>query len=142
MQRQQEVVHAAEKLFNGTKDWVVFFREILGLHGLVRRTFTNKEELAAFERSPGYREILQMLTTLRKNKPVAGQPREEERVITVRLPKSMHDLLKREANELSTTVNKLSISKLLQTIDQELIPVELPKEKEEEAQKEAQEANV
>jgi hypothetical protein len=96
--------------------------------------------LAAFERSPEYREILQMFTALRKKKTVAGQPKEEERVITVRLPKSMHDLLKREANEKSTTVNKLCISKLLQSIDQDLIPVDLPEKQKEKKQAEALEA--
>lgn len=125
MQRTHDINQAARTLSSSTTDWVVFFREILGLTGVMRQSLRG-EELAAFQRGDDYKEILQMLTTLRKNKPAEGQPREEERVITVRLPKSMHDALKEEARERHTTVNKLCISKLLQAIEQELIPAEVP----------------
>jgi hypothetical protein len=45
-------------------------------------------------------------------------------VITVRLPKSMHEYLRTEAHDLRTSMNKLCISKLLQVIEQDLIPTE------------------
>ncbi|MGE3244133.1 MAG: hypothetical protein AB7I57_23920, partial [Pirellulales bacterium] len=45
-------------------------------------------------------------------------------VITVRLPKSMHEYLRTEAHDLRTSMNKLCISKLLQVIEQDLIPAE------------------
>ena len=125
MQRHHDLHRQAQSLFSSTTDWVFFFREIFGLSGRMRQTFKG-EELIAFQKSPEYKELLQMLTTLRKNKPAPDQPREEERVITVRLPKSMHDTLKEEARERRTTVNKLCISKLLQSIDQELIPADIP----------------
>ena len=43
-------------------------------------------------------------------------------MITVRLPKSLHESLRTEAHEKRTSMNKLCISKLLQMIDTELIP--------------------
>ncbi|MEM1304746.1 MAG: hypothetical protein AAGG46_07605, partial [Planctomycetota bacterium] len=49
---------------------------------------------------------------------------EPTRVITVRLPKSMHEYLRTEAHDLRTSMNKLCISKLLQVIEQDLIPTE------------------
>ncbi|MBI3467088.1 MAG: hypothetical protein HY000_29080 [Planctomycetes bacterium] len=125
MQRHQDLYRESQLLLTSTTDWVFFFKEILGLTGKVRQTF-NGEELLAFQRSQEYTEILQMLTILRKKKPIPGQPREEERVITVRLPKAMHEALTQEARERCTTVNKLCISKLLQSIDQALIPADLP----------------
>ena len=45
-------------------------------------------------------------------------------MITVRLPKSMHEYLRTEAHDLRTSMNKLCISKLLQVIEQDLIPAE------------------
>ena len=51
--------------------------------------------------------------------PDASEP---TRVITVRLPKSLHESLRTEAHEKRTSMNKLCISKLLQMVDEQLIP--------------------
>lgn len=48
------------------------------------------------------------------------------RVITVRLPKSLHEALKTEAYGRKTSMNQLCISKLLQVIDAEMVPTEDP----------------
>jgi len=40
------------------------------------------------------------------------------------LPKSMHEALKDEAKQHGTSMNKLCISKLLQVVDDELVPTE------------------
>jgi hypothetical protein len=45
-------------------------------------------------------------------------------VITVRLPKSLHESLRAEAHDRHTSMNKLCISKLLQVVDGELVPSE------------------
>ncbi len=45
-------------------------------------------------------------------------------MITVRLPKSLHEALRVEAHEHRTSMNKLCISKLLQFIDAENVPSE------------------
>jgi predicted HicB family RNase H-like nuclease len=47
---------------------------------------------------------------------------EETKVITVRLPLSLHAALGEEAHEHRTSVNKLCISKLLQFIDHDFVP--------------------
>ena len=49
---------------------------------------------------------------------------EPTRVITVRLPKSLHEALRVEAHEHQTSMNKLCISKLLQFIDGDKVPTE------------------
>ena len=51
---------------------------------------------------------------------------EPTRVITVRLPKSLHEALRAEAHERRTSMNKLCISKLLQVVDEQLIPTDTP----------------
>ena len=50
---------------------------------------------------------------------------EETRVITVRIPQSLHDALKIEAYEHHTSVNKLCISKLLQFVNADHVPLAL-----------------
>jgi predicted HicB family RNase H-like nuclease len=103
-------------------DWVSFFRDILGLSGLVRQCFVTRESMAAFERTDTYAEIQQMLTRLRERSADAPPLQEATKVITVRLPKSLHDALRAEAHDHHTSMNKLCISKLLQFIDTGLVP--------------------
>lgn len=149
-EKKAEVHRAAYDLFSQGVDWVTFFREILGVGGIVRRMYPTPESLREFERTETYNEIQQMLARLReremreratkvkKQEPAgrqeeveateegAGASQEQVRVITVRLPESLHDMLKEEAHEHRTSVNKLCISKLLQFIDKELVPEETP----------------
>lgn len=123
LEKQVEVQHAAEQLFAQKPDWITFYREVLGLHGMVRRLCPTRESLLAFKQTDSYREILQLLTKLRQNGPVT-EGEEPTRVITVRLPKSMHEALRVEAFEHHTSMNKLCISKLLEFIEKEKVPTE------------------
>jgi hypothetical protein len=118
-----EGLRVARELFHQTPDWVTFFRLVLGLDGVVRQLFGTPDELLAFERTNEYQEIQRMLAELRA---LGGDlsSREPMRVITVRMPKSLHEALKSEARELHTSINKLCISKLLQSVESRLVPVE------------------
>ena len=120
----EEVERIAEALYSQEPDWVTFYREILGLHGIVRRMFPTRISLAEFERAQAYREIQRMLSTLRKQPPPPADPEDPTRVITVRLPQSLHNALRVEAHEHHTSMNKLCISKLLQFIDNQITPAE------------------
>jgi predicted HicB family RNase H-like nuclease len=121
-EKSQEALNYALAHFHKKPNWIVFFREVLGQRGIVRRLYPNKEALVAFEKTSEYQEIQEMLSQLRKQP--EGQDGQDEpcKVITVRLPKSMHEALKDEAHTYSTSMNQLCISKLLQIIDAELVP--------------------
>ena len=122
--RCQEVFRIAGDLYQQNPDWVTFFREVLGVDGIARRMFPTTEELLAFEQTTEFIEIQQMVAKLRERNNLLPTNREPTRVITVRLPKSLHETLRTEAHERHTSMNKLCISKLLQVIDSALIPVE------------------
>jgi predicted HicB family RNase H-like nuclease len=121
---QEEILRAARNLFAGDPDWVSFFRQILGVHGAVRRHYQTRQALAEFEQTDAYAEVQQMLRALRERATVPPAEDEPTRVITVRLPKSLHEALRAEAHEHQTSINKLCISKLLQFIDNNLVPTE------------------
>jgi predicted HicB family RNase H-like nuclease len=123
-EKYHEVLQAAESRYRQSPDWVSFFREVLGVEGLVRKAFPTFDELSAFEQSEQYDKIQKLLVKLREKRPSADTESEPTRVITVRLPKSMHEALRSEAHDLRTSMNKLCISKLLQVIDEEMIPNE------------------
>lgn len=120
--KNQEVYRAAYEAFCQASNWVQFYREVLGVGGIVRRAFPTLELVGEFEATEEYAQIQQMLAKLREQ---ALPPNAEEtKVITVRLPRSLHEALRVEAHEHQTSMNKLCISKLLQFIDSQKIPAE------------------
>jgi predicted HicB family RNase H-like nuclease len=123
-EKYQQILTTAKRLYEQEPDWVTFFREVLGVDGMVRGSFASLEELAAFERSQEFEQIQKWLVKLREQRNSTDTESEPTRVITVRLPKSMHEYLRTEAHDLRTSMNKLCISKLLQVIEQDLIPAE------------------
>ena len=123
-EKYQQVLSAAQQLCGKATDWVAYFREVLGIEGIVRQAFPNFDDLVEFEKSEEYATIQRILVKLREKKPAPNAEVEPTRVITVRLPKSMHEYLRTEAHDLRTSMNKLCISKLLQMVEQEMIPAE------------------
>lgn len=121
-EKKAEVVRVAREFFRSVPDWVTFFREIVGVEGVVHRLFPQPEEFTKFEQSEEYSEIQLMIVKLRERSNVQNESKEPTRVITVRLPKSLHESLRVEAHSRRTSMNKLCISKLLQTIDDSMIP--------------------
>ena len=122
IEKQQTVLEVARALFEQQPDWVTFFREVLGLEGLVRQAFSSPEELAEFEQTEAAEEIQQMLKRLREGYRPPDRAKEPTQMITVRLPRSLHKTLREEAQTRGTSLNKLCISKLLQAIDERLVP--------------------
>jgi predicted HicB family RNase H-like nuclease len=120
--RRQAAQRIAAEMFHQTPDWITFFREVLGANGLVRRLFATPEEMAAFERTTEYSEIQKMIAKLRERSGVPVDVKENTRVITVRLPASLHESLKVEAHEKKTSINQLCISKLLQVLSDPMMP--------------------
>jgi predicted HicB family RNase H-like nuclease len=118
--RKKEAYRIADQLFNQNPDWVTFFREVLGVGGVIRRLFPEPKALFEFEQSEEYAEIQQMVAKLREKSDVSAGDKEPTRVITVRLPASLHDSLKAEAHDRQTSMNKLCITKLLQVIDEQI----------------------
>lgn len=112
--RCQKVLQVARQLYAGKPDWVTFFRETLGVNGAARSVFQSQEEYVQFEQSSEFAEIQKLVGSLRTRR--VGSKNEPTRVITVRLPESLHEALKAEASDHNTSMNKLCISKLLQVL--------------------------
>ena len=123
-ERKCTAQRVAAEMYQQQPDWITFFREVLGVDGIIRKLFSSAEELAAFEKTEEYAEIQQMLARLRERSGANADGKEPTRVITVRLPKSLHESLRAEAHDRKTSMNQLCISKLLQVIDGELVMAE------------------
>jgi len=118
---RQEVLKQAMELFNSAKDWAAFFREVLGRDGIARKAFPDSASYALFEKSEEHQQIQSMVNQLREKNPNfnSDDDKEPTRVITVRLPKSLHEALKAEAHDRHTSMNQLCIAKLLKMIEDE-----------------------
>jgi len=123
-QRGQEVLRLAQDAFAKTGTWVVFYREMLGSDGIVRQLYPTPEEMRYFEDSSEFAELQEMVAAMRSQDASKGDATEPERMITIRLPKSLHDSLRIEAEEMNLSINKLCISKLLQRIESRFIPIQ------------------
>jgi predicted HicB family RNase H-like nuclease len=124
-EKRQDVYRIASELFRQEPDWVTFFREVLGLDGIIRQVYNSAEALAEYEQSEEYQQIQLMVAKLReRGADTSNSSKEPTRVITVRMPKSLHEALRAEAHGRHTSMNKLCISKLLQVVDDTLVPAE------------------
>jgi predicted HicB family RNase H-like nuclease len=121
-ERKREAVHMALEMARQVSDWETFFRGMLGTGGVIEQLFPGREQRSAFKQMPEYHEIQRIMARLRDQLNKRSRPdREVTRVITVRLPESLHHALMAEAGDMKTSMNKLCISKLLQVIDDDLV---------------------
>ena len=121
VEQRREAVRTALAMSHEITDWEVFFREIMSMDGLIHRLFPTQTERRQFETTAEYVEIQHIMAEMRGRRKRRQQQREKTRMITVRLPESLHASLQQEADEMSTSMNKLCISKLLQIIDEQLV---------------------
>jgi len=119
--RAREVYERAEALVASKSDWITVFREIFGPSGIAREYFPTTEEMEQFEKTLEFRAVRQFIGQLREQSGDASE-RVPTRMITVRIPKSLHDSICQEANDLKVSVNKLCVTRMLQRVDRQLIP--------------------
>ncbi|MGQ9503733.1 MAG: hypothetical protein ACUVQG_03540 [Thermogutta sp.] len=117
-----QVEATAQRLWADGVAWTTFFRDLLGPEGLVRKLFPTPDQLAEFERTEVYQKIQEMLAALRRSQEGRLAHDEPLTVITIRVPRSLHEALAEEAHALKTSINRLCISKLAQIIDTRFVP--------------------
>ena len=120
--RCQQAFYVANDLFGNAPTWVCFYRELMGGEGLIPQLFPSNEDFGNFLRCDQYYQVQMMLTALRSRELPENDPNDPQRMITVRLPQSLHEALCDEAVRLGMSVNRLCISRLLQLLDPKMIP--------------------
>ena len=125
--RCAQVVSHATELFGVAPTWAAFYREILGCEGIIRTAFPDSPSMERYEQSDQHSKVLEMLTVLRSRDLPENDPTESQRMVTIRMPKSLYDVICEEANELKISVNKLCISRVMQRLDRSIIPKAIKK---------------
>lgn len=121
-ERCRQAFEVANDLFANAPTWICFYRELMGGSGMLHTLFDNNKDFGSFLRTDQYHQIQLMLTALRSRELPENDPNDPQRMITVRLPKSLHEAMCEEAGRLNISVNRLCISRMLQLLDPEMIP--------------------
>ncbi len=120
--RCRQALLLAEQAFAKTGSWVIFYRVVLGTDGIVRRLFTHEQELKRFTEGPEFATLHEMLAAIRSQDQSKSDAAEPERMITIRIPRSLHEALQEESKACGLSINKLSISKLLLPANPRFVP--------------------
>lgn len=118
------ILRMAEEAFAKTGSWVVFYRAMLAPGGIVDQLYDGPEARRYFETTDEFADLLEMVAAVRSQDDSKSNAFEPERVITVRLPRSMHESVVREAEELELSINSYCLTKLLQPAGARFTPVE------------------
>jgi hypothetical protein len=114
------VLAEARKIAARVESWADFSNALFDPdHGLVTLTFSTMPERRAFFRTPEYREIDRLLGELMERFGVAsGATPKKSGKFVVRVPKTLHLALEREAAEEGVSLNQLVLAKLAISLGQ------------------------
>lgn len=89
--------------------YIEFWRSVFAPQGIVDVLFPTRYERERFEQTRECRQCLVLLGRLR----TANDRSNAERMITVRLPTDLHEVLKADASERKVSLNRHCIDKLM-----------------------------
>ncbi|MDM4016639.1 toxin-antitoxin system HicB family antitoxin [Roseiconus lacunae] len=120
--RCKQCMELAQEAFAMTGSWVLFYRVILGTNGVVAKLFPDSSEYQQFLASEYHATLHEMLAAIRSQDQSKADSAEPERMITIRIPRSLHEALQEEAKGSGLSINKLAISKLLLPVNPRFVP--------------------
>ncbi len=109
------VFNKARARYEQQPPWETFFAEILGEGGVARQEFGEWADFTQFTATEQYQEIQRMIADLRQG---SRKNTGDQAVVTVRLPKAVHEFLREEAHQRRISLNLLCVTKLLQAIQE------------------------
>jgi hypothetical protein len=115
-----EARRVAIELYRKQPDWFAFHTALYGVGGEIVKLFPTPAEQEAFKASEAFAEIEALTEDLRRQAVRRKAEAEPTRIITVRIPRSVHEALRDEANRRKTSINKLCIAKLVQKLKEGL----------------------
>ena len=101
------MLRLAEEAAANCADWTDIYNAVTA-PGIASEAFPNRADRERFIKSPQYERIVQMADAVRK----AGREGLPSGKFLVRLPRSLHAALAREAKEEGVSLNQLVVSRL------------------------------
>jgi predicted HicB family RNase H-like nuclease len=115
-ERRRKLMTQAINLYNQVPKahWLTVFTRILGAGGAADMEFLVTADRDDFDKTYERSYISRIINRLRVLEKQTIRVAEEERVVTVRMPRCLHQALKAEAHRKQTSLNQLCITKLLE----------------------------
>ncbi len=119
--RVNDIVAKAKRLAKASQSWADFSNALFGSDGLISKEIPDKAGRAAFRKSNDYDALHKLLEQKIKETGLAAgaEPTKSGRFV-VRLPKSLHVALEKEAATEGTSLNQLVLTKLAARLGERL----------------------
>jgi predicted HicB family RNase H-like nuclease len=114
MTKAETVLKQAKRIASSCTTWADLSNALFDpVTGLVARAFPTREARSAFVKTSQYKQIRQLLTAaMERHGLVEGATPSKSGRFVVRLPKSLHAALEREASAEGVSLNQLVVAKL------------------------------
>jgi len=114
MDKAKNILKEARNLVKSTKTWADLSNALFDpLEGLIARTFQDRKERAEFRKTDVYNELHTLVENkMRVTGLINGATPKKSGKFVVRLPRSLHAALEREAQVEETSLNQLVLTKL------------------------------
>ena len=114
MIRTQELLAEAERAAHDAESWADLSNFLFNpVDGLVARAYTTRESREAFIKTDAYKRIRQLVSdAVERHGLVEGATPKKSGRFVVRLPRSLHAALEREAASEGVSLNQLVLAKL------------------------------
>jgi predicted HicB family RNase H-like nuclease len=114
MTHATRILEDAKKLARSTESWADLSNALFDpMHGLIPTAYPTRKEREAFLKTAEYRSIRALLhQAIEKHGLVQGATPKKSGRFVVRLPRSLHAALEREAANEGVSLNQLVVAKL------------------------------
>lgn len=114
MTKSNEILDSARSIAASVEAWADLSNALFDpTSGLVARAYPSRDERAAFVKTDEYRAIRKLIDDAKERTGlVDGATPKKSGKFVVRLPKSLHAALEREAAEEGVSLNQLVVTKL------------------------------
>lgn len=119
MDESKDILEKARELAESCQTWADLSNSLFDpLEGLVARTFPNGDERAKFRKTGVYEQLHKLIERKMESTGVVsgGTPKKSGKFV-VRLPRTLHAALEREAEVEGTSMNQLVVAKLAVQLD-------------------------
>ncbi len=112
--KSSEILKSARDVASSVETWADLSNALFNpVDGLLVKAYPTREEREAFLRTKEYREIRKLLeTAMDESGLISGATPKKSGKFIVRLPKTLHAALEREAAEEGVSLNQLVVTKL------------------------------
>ena len=109
----KKALRHARRIAKQTGDWVRLHNDLFGIDGLVNELYKTRSERTAFSKTQEFNEIRRLLEDLQgKGDSYLHKLSTVNGNVSIRMPRSLHAALLKEADAEGVSLNQLCVGKL------------------------------